>query len=217
MALGMVHGPASSTGAIAAVDEAGATTSTTDPSLEGRSGLSHRHAPLSWRVKVCGMPKGRGPSTQHHTPGPDAVEAHARWFVALFLSLLIVSAVGSLNLWPFSSWDLFSGLRTDRQTGWGAVAVDSAGVDRDYPISSLRRGTEGFGPLMTSFGRRSEADRTALCATWLNGADKLFGPGVQAVHIDRLTRFLSDRSGPRPATPQRMPAWTCTAGGARAA
>jgi hypothetical protein len=152
---------------------------------------------------------------------PSSVSAaaprYARPFVGLFLAMLFVCALAAVDLWPFAPWELFSHLRTDRQTGWEAVVVASTGRARDFPIASLSHGYRGFGFIMPGFSNRSEADRDAICAAWLRSATARFAPNTRALRIYRLTWLLSDRSGNRAAPPHRRVAWTCTPKGAREA
>src|SRR5436309_11767923 len=118
------------------------------------------------------------------------VPRYARPFVALFLGALIVCAVASVNAWPFSSWRLFSSLRTDRQISWQAIAVDGSGVERAYPIGAMSHGYGGFRPAMKTFARRSGSDRDALCAAWLRGATQRYGPTTALLRIYRLSWIL---------------------------
>ena len=148
---------------------------------------------------------------------PTAAPRYARLFVALFLAALVVCAVAAWNFWPFSNWELFSRLRTDRQVLWAAVAVDSAGRGRNYPITSIHHGYRGFEFIAARFSQRSSADRDAICITWLRGATANYGPTTRRLRIYRLERRLSDRQGKRAAPPQRTLAWTCSTKGARAA
>jgi hypothetical protein len=90
--------------------------------------------------------------------------------VVVFTAMLVVCALGPFNLWPFSNWQLLSRLRTDQQTGWDAVAIDSAGRARDDPIASLPYGHRGFASTMAGFSQRSPSARDAICDAWLNAA-----------------------------------------------
>lgn len=137
--------------------------------------------------------------------------------MVLFLTALVVCALAGFNAWPFSSWELFSRLRTDQQAGWQAVAIDRAGRGRDYRIASLPHGYQGFPFIMDDFSARSAADRDAICAVWLRGATEQFGSGTRLLRIYRLQWLLSDRQGNRAAPPDRTLAWICTAKGAREA
>jgi hypothetical protein len=143
---------------------------------------------------------------------------YARPFVTLFLAALVFCAVGAVNAWPFSDWDLFSRLRTDRETGWKAVAVDSAGRQHDDPLAALPQGYRGFGSVMADFSGRSSSERNAICAAWLRGATEQFGPSIRVLRIYHLEWLLSDRRGSRaaPNPAGRTLTWICTARGARA-
>jgi hypothetical protein len=142
---------------------------------------------------------------------------YARPFVALFLATLVVCAAAAWNAWPFSNWELFSRLRTDRQIVWAAVAVDASGRERHYPITAVRHGFRGFEFIAARFSQRSAAERDSICSAWLRGAKAHYGPTTRFLRIYELERLLSDRRGKRAASPQRTLAWTCTTKGARAA
>jgi hypothetical protein len=141
-----------------------------------------------------------------------AAPRYARPFVALFLAALVVCALVPFNAWPFSDWELFSRLRTDRQTGWEAIAVDSAGRERDDPIAPYRT----FVSVANHFPGRSAAERDASCISWLHDATVRFGTGTRFVRIYRLEWLLSDRRGNRAASRHRTLTWVCSAKGARA-
>jgi hypothetical protein len=141
----------------------------------------------------------------------------ARPFVALFLTVLVVCPLAGLNPWPFSNWELFSRLRSDRQTAWAAASVDRSGREREYAFRSYPHGHRGFEVTMRDFSRRPAAERNAICAGWLHGAAEQPGPTTKLLRIYRLTWLLSDRRGDRAAAPSRTLAWTCNGKGARAA
>jgi hypothetical protein len=128
----------------------------------------------------------------------------------MFLAAVVVFPLAALNPWPFSNWELFSRLRTDQQTGWKAVAVDSAGRERDYPIASLAPGHRGFPSLLAAFSERSAAVRHSICVAWLRGAAEEFGPSTELLRIYHREWLLSDRQGNRAAPPHLTLAWTCS-------
>jgi hypothetical protein len=146
-----------------------------------------------------------------------AAPPHARSFVAVLLATLVVCALVPLNLWPFSNWELFSRLRTNRQTGWALVAVDSTGGVHAYPVASLARGYRGVASVMDDFSQRSAMERDTVCAAWLRNARERFGTSTRLVRIYRLEWLLSDRQGNRAAPPHSALAWICTGKGAREA
>ncbi len=152
-------------------------------------------------------------------PLPDSATAprFARPFVVLFLTVLVVCAVDSVNAWPFSTWKLFSSLRTDKQTSWQAMAVDATGREQDYPIASIAHGYRGFGRIVTGFPKRSTAGRDAICAAWLTGATKRLGPSTDLLRIYHLDWLVSQRQGDRAAAPRRTLDWICDQQGLRAA
>ena len=125
-----------------------------------------------------------------------AAPRYARPFVVVFLATLIVCALGGFNLWPYSSWELFSRLRTDQETGWDVVAVDSAGDVRDDPTASLPYSHRGFVSTMATFPDRSPSAQDAICDAWLNDATQRFGESTRLLKIYGLRR---DRCASRPS------------------
>jgi hypothetical protein len=144
-----------------------------------------------------------------------AAPRYARPFVALLLTTLVVCPLAALNPWPFSNWELFSRLRTNQQTGWRAVAVDSAGRQHAYPIASLPHDYRPFGSIRADSSERSATERDAICAAWLRGATQRYGSGTRLVRIYQLDWLLSDRQRRRAAAPHRTLAWICRTKGAR--
>lgn len=142
---------------------------------------------------------------------------YARRFVALFLATVISCAVFGVNAWPFSSWMLFSRLRSDRQVGWEAAAVDSAGRERTDPIAVAGHGYKGFGLIMDRFPTRAASERDAICQVWLRAATKQVDPDTRVLRIYRLDWLLSNREGRRAAPARQRLAWVCGSGGAHAA
>lgn len=141
--------------------------------------------------------------------GSATVPRYARAFVALFLAAVVVCAVASVNAWPFSSWRLFSRLRSDRQTSWQATAVDASGREQNFPIASIDHGYRGFTRLAGGLAKRSAASRDSICAAWLTRATKEFGPGTESLRIYHLDWLVSRRQGDRAAPPNRTLVWMC--------
>ena len=129
--------------------------------------------------------------------------------MVVFLATLVVCALGGFNLWPYSNWELFSRLRTDQETGWDVVALDSVGDVRDDPTASLPYVHRGFGSTMAVFPDRSPYAQDAICDAWLNDATKKFGESTRLLKIYRLHWLLSDRHGSRAAPRQRTLVVTC--------
>ncbi|MGZ4280522.1 MAG: hypothetical protein ACXVEM_00370 [Gaiellaceae bacterium] len=135
--------------------------------------------------------------------------------MALFLTALVVCPLAVVNLWPFSSWELFSHLRTDRETSWEAIAVTRSGRQRHDPLGSVPHGYRGFGFIMRGFSTRPATSRDAVCAAWLREAEAGVAPGTKLLRIYRLEWRLSARRGNRTAPPRRSLAWVCSAKGVR--
>jgi hypothetical protein len=130
--------------------------------------------------------------------------------VFVFLATLVVCALAGFNLWPYSNWELFSRLRTDQQSGWEAVAIDSSGHPRDDPIASLPYGHQGFAATMATFSNRSPSGRDAVCDAWLNDAAGRLGESTRLLRIYHLHWLLSDRHGHHAAPRQRKLVLSCS-------
>lgn len=144
----------------------------------------------------------------------DAAPRYARPFVVVFLVTLATCAVVAVSAWPFSSWQLFSRLRADQQTGWQAVVFDRQAREG---IERFAYGYRGFVFIVRGFSQRPPAQRNAICAAWLRDATQQFGTGADLLRIYRLQWQLSDRHRDRAAPATRTLAWTCSATGSRAA
>jgi hypothetical protein len=142
------------------------------------------------------------------------IPRHARTFVALFLTAVVLCPLAAVNAWPFSSWRLFSTLRTAHQVSWQAVAVDSGGREQEYSVAALPHGYRGFGRIMDGFSTRSVGSRNAICGAWLQGAVEQLGPGAKLVKIYRLDWVVIPRQAGRAGGQQRTAAWICDAEGA---
>jgi hypothetical protein len=60
--------------------------------------------------------------------------------VIITLLLLVVAGLRSTEAWPLTGWRLFSGIRTDHQTGWSFETVDPSGAAAPLSLSSLPLG-----------------------------------------------------------------------------
>jgi hypothetical protein len=121
-----------------------------------------------------------------------AAPRYARPFVLIFVGLLVVCALAPLNLWPFSSWELFSRLRDPVASSWVAVVSGRDLRARDFAIG-----------------------RHTACEPFLRGITERFGPAT-GVRIYRVERMLPDGDEAHPAPPYRRLVVTCAARGVRA-
>jgi hypothetical protein len=121
-----------------------------------------------------------------------AAPRYARPFVVIFVGLLVVCALTPLNLWPFSSWELFSRLRDPVSSSWVAVVSGRDTRAHDFAIG-----------------------RHTACDPFLRSVTKRFGPAT-GVRIYRVERLLRDGDEAHPAQPYRTLVVTCAAKGVRA-
>lgn len=150
------------------------------------------------------------------SPRPP-IPRYAGRFVACFLAAVTLCPLTGINAWPFSTWRLFSALRSSRQVSWQAQAVDSSGTERALTVTSTSPGYGGLDHILSRFASGPANRRDAICHGLLQTATERFGPSTVAVRIYRLLWRLSDRVGDRSRPPERTPAWVCQPEGARAA
>jgi hypothetical protein len=125
-----------------------------------------------------------------------AAPRYARPFVAVFVSAIVLCAAVPLNPWPFSNWELFSRLRTDRRIVWEEVAVSSTGREHDYLLSRV--------------------PRAESCTAWIANARAKLGSATLEVGIYRVQLLLTHRRGSRAAPPVRTLELVCDSRGGRA-
>src|SRR5262249_40638053 len=121
-----------------------------------------------------------------------AAPSYARPFVVIFIGLLMVCALAPLNLWPFSSWELFSRLRDPVVSSWVAVVSGREVGAGDFAIG-----------------------RDTACEPFLRSVRERFGPAT-GVRIYRVERRLPDGDEGHLAPPYRTLVVTCAEKGARA-
>jgi hypothetical protein len=121
-----------------------------------------------------------------------AAPRYARPFVMIFVGLLVVCALAPLNLWPFSSWELFSRLRDPVSSSWVAVVSRRDARAHDFAIG-----------------------RHTACDPFLRSVMNRFGPATGA-RIYRVERLAPDGDEVHPAPTYRTLVVTCTAKGVRA-
>jgi len=139
----------------------------------------------------------------------ERVPTSVRWFVAVFFAVFVASAVGGLNLWPFSGWRLFSQVRTGHVSGWTAEAVDAGGRTAPVPFGAMPRAYASFGLLMRDFPTLPVPRQVAMCEAWLDGARAAGTPAV-SIRLVRVERDLVPRAGQQPARdPVRRPVYEC--------
>jgi hypothetical protein len=140
----------------------------------------------------------------------------ARLYVGVFLSLFIVCGVFAIELWPLTGWRLFSTLRQPHYTGLRATIVDTAGVERPFPLGELPLAYRGTSLLIGRFEEMPVPKQDALCDALAEGARSI-GMGVESVRIYRVDRDESARAGRRAADEVLTLRYTCARGSVQAA
>ena len=139
----------------------------------------------------------------------------ARPFVAVLISLMIASALFVWEPWPFTSFRLFSHLRYDEQTAWGAKAVGPDGAEVPYPIGSYDRGLRGFGFVMAEFVVADESRQDEICEAWVEQAPARLGLETDEVLLYTRGWRLSERSDERALPGTEELRYVCTLDGTR--
>jgi len=114
---------------------------------------------------------------------------YARPFVMVFVGMLVVCALAPLNLWPFSSWELFSRLRDPMVSSWVAVVSGHDVRAHDFAVG-----------------------RHTACDPYLRTVTERIASAT-GVRIYRVEHLVSDGDDRQPARSYRTLVVTCTAKG----
>jgi len=147
----------------------------------------------------------------------DRVPRLSRAFVLILLTCMIASALFVWEPWPFTSFRLFSHVRTDEQTAWGATIVEADGTTMPYPIDSLDEGLRNFSFRVAEFIGADQQRRDELCRVWVSAAPDVVDGPVTAVRLYQRQWLVSDRDGDRALPGTETPMFTCTRSGVSSA
>jgi hypothetical protein len=134
-----------------------------------------------------------------------------RWvraFVALYLGAFAVCGFGSIEMWPFTGWQLFSRQRLRVQTHLEARASDGSGVERALPFDRYPIAYRGSSLVVNRFMRLPRERQRATCDAWTAGARAL-GMNVRTIRIYEVRVDLGLRVGKRAAPGVRTLRATC--------
>lgn len=137
----------------------------------------------------------------------------ARPFVVLLLLAMTASALLVWEPWPFTSFRLFSQVRTDEQRAWEATTIGASGRELAYPLSSSPNGGRNFGFAMADFVEATQGERDAICRAWVTEAPEFVGREARAVRIYLRTWRLSERDDDRALPGERAHLFTCSRAG----
>lgn len=103
--------------------------------------------------------------------GHSVARAIARRVCAYGLvAALALCTLLELELWPLSSFRLFSSTRSGTQISWELVRIDD-GAESPLRLSALGRGYRHSAHYLPDLAAGGPPDRAAACAAWL-GASK---------------------------------------------
>lgn len=121
-------------------------------------------------------------------PGrPSRFQRRAVWAV---ITLCILSALTEVNAWPFTSWRLFSVVRTESEVHY-EIFVVAAGA-AEFTLVDLRRaGTEfrDVEHIIRDTVDASDDDQRSVCLALADVAEQFSGP-VVAARVDRVVVHL---------------------------
>lgn len=126
-----------------------------------------------------------------------------------FFLLFTVAAAADVNAWPLTGWRLFSTVRGPTLPGWEAVVVAGDGDEAPVPFDQMGRGYRGALHVLNDFPRLPDAERQAVCRTWLAGARRV-GADVTAVRIYRTVSTVSLGTSPPTTVKARRLHSTCS-------
>lgn len=129
------------------------------------------------------------------------------------VALMAASAAFVWEPWPFTSFRLFSHLRTDEQTRWEAAVTDARGNLHAYPLSSAGNGLRGFAFAMSEFEAAPAERRAQMCATWIRASREIIGVEAASLRIYQRRWKLSNRVGDRSRLGPRELRYVCRATG----
>lgn len=145
----------------------------------------------------------------------DAQHAPIRARILLWgiVGLMVASAAFVWEPWPFTSFRLFSHLRTDEQSRWEAAVTDAQGELHSYPLSSADNGLRGFAFAMSEFEAAPTERRVEMCATWIGASREIIGVEATSLRIYQRRWKLSDRVGDRSRLGPRELRYVCRPSG----
>lgn len=102
-------------------------------------------------------------------------------------ALLVVCVLAQVEVWPLSSFRLFSEERTTATTGWEVALVDGAGAEHAVPFSRLPRAYRGAHHLAPGLAGLPADRRDAVCRAWADAAAPVLGVTATEVRVYRLS------------------------------
>lgn len=139
----------------------------------------------------------RLPSADHEQIGADCddhdqLPRPARAFIRFFLVLIVLVGITGTEIWPLTSFHLFSAIRTERRTGWTLMGVNDDGSEIELKVGKL---PPVFHYTTTQIGKFNEwprSRRDEVCDAWAETFNERFGYSVQYIQIFKMTYDVRD-------------------------
>ena len=123
-----------------------------------------------------------------------AVSPRIKWFVGIFLGVVMLFGFVGFEAWPLTAFRLFSVARDDDRTSWEARTVDADGVETPFDQQDLPLGYRLAEWPMSEFPSSSDATRADVCRGIAKGARDV-GRDVEAVRIYRVPEQIDRVDG----------------------
>ena len=131
-----------------------------------------------------------------------------RVFVAALILAVILPALTSTEVWPFTTLKLFSVVRGPEQAGWEVVMVDVDGREAPVPWGRMPDTFHFRGHVLRRFPTMTAAEREGACRAWLDAA---WDAGVRpaSLRIYRTVRRVPIDGHPPGAVVRRERRYEC--------
>jgi hypothetical protein len=96
-----------------------------------------------------------------------AVGSRAKRWLRAYLLLLLAIGFTSTEVWPLTSFHLFSSLRDRERSAWQVVSVDAAGEEATVHLSELPIVFQQSALQLDDFGGWSQDRRDEYCDAWV--------------------------------------------------
>ncbi len=125
----------------------------------------------------------------------------------LLLGAMVVAFVVPVRfeLWPLTSWELFSRPRASEQAGYQVEVVATDGTTSPLPFDRLGRGHRHWRAFAVTLPAATPAERDRRCRSWATAAVGVLGAeGVAEVRVLRVVKRAADRAADPPRIVDRQ-------------
>lgn len=122
-----------------------------------------------------------------------------RLAVYLTLIALVGCVAAEAELWPLSSFRLFSERRTGTRVEWRLVVVDAHGTESPADTAAMGRGFRQLGHQLPVLARASADERGEACAAWQSRL-----PQADSLRVYRRVIVQASPTAPRQLRSQEL-------------